>query len=253
MGIAMAGLRSLGVAFVFLTVLPVPVRDPITVEAIAEALPFFPVVGLGLGGILAGMAHILGPWLPLPVLSWVLVAGLLGLTGMLHFDGYVDCCDALWVQGDPQRRLQILRDSRVGSFAVGGAWILLMGKWLGLSQGSVYLTEALLTGSVLGRWAVLLAVGWFPYGREGGLGRAYKAVCTPRLVLGVSLGVAGILLGILGGWGLVAMGLVAVITAGLGRWMLSRLPQGLTGDCYGLVVEVIEALTWLGLGLMPQS
>jgi len=45
----MAGLRSLGVAFVFLTVLPVPVRDPITVEAIAEALPFFPVVGLGLG------------------------------------------------------------------------------------------------------------------------------------------------------------------------------------------------------------
>ncbi|MEN9240177.1 MAG: adenosylcobinamide-GDP ribazoletransferase [Thermostichales cyanobacterium SZTDM-1c_bins_54] len=246
-------IRVLQIAIALLTVLPTGLRDPIRTTDVAQAVRFFPLVGLGLGGILWGIQTLLHPWLSRELLAWILVSALLGLTGMLHFDGFLDCCDALWTR-DPQRRLEILKDSRVGSFAVGGAWILLMGKWLALTHlPPSLLPPALLSGSLVGRWGLVLAVAWFPYGREEGLGVAYKAGCNRWLVTWVSLGVVGVLVGI-GGWLGLAMGLAAAgVTGVVGSWISKRLPQGLTGDCYGLLVEVLEVLSWLGFSLTGGS
>jgi adenosylcobinamide-GDP ribazoletransferase len=104
---------------------------------------------------------------------------------------------------------------------------------------------ALLLGPLLGRWAIVIAVICFPYGREEGLGLSYRQF-TSKWILGLnSLGVLGVAIGLMGGWGIgLTMGCFGV-TIGVGRWMTVKLGGGLTGDCYGALVEAIEGMTWL--------
>ncbi|GAB4218588.1 MAG: adenosylcobinamide-GDP ribazoletransferase [Synechococcales cyanobacterium] len=242
-------LTDVRVAVLFLTVLPIPPPPQVTPEQIGRSVRYFPLVGLGLGGLLVLVQRLLSPYVTPDVLAWILVVLLLGLTGMLHFDGFVDCCDGLLAARDPETRLIILQDSRVGSFALAGGWALLMAKWLALSHlHGASLTLSLGLGSLVGRWAMLLAVVWFPYGRADGLGSHYQAATPKSVVLIASILVGGIVILLSGGraWPLLIG--IPLLTWGLGRWILTRLPQGLTGDCYGLIVEVMELVSWVSVG-----
>ena len=119
-------MKSLRLAISFLTVLPVA---PDHSGPMAPARACFPLVGLGLGGILAGLDIAARQVLPLPVVGALLVAALLVLTRALHMEGFLDTCDGLLGGRDRESRLAILRDSHVGAFAaIGGACLLLL-KW----------------------------------------------------------------------------------------------------------------------------
>jgi adenosylcobinamide-GDP ribazoletransferase len=104
---------------------------------------------------------------------------------------------------------------------------------------------ALLLAPVLGRWGLVLAVVVFPYGRESGLGTLYKQYNTSREIWLALIGVLlfGFIAGGLTGVGLV--GLASGATLLIGRWIMTKLPAGLTGDSYGAITEVIETLVWL--------
>src|SRR3712207_3561507 len=147
------------------------------------------------------------------------------LTGALHFDGFLDSCDGLFGYRTVERRLEIMRDSRVGSFAVAGGWALLSLKWAGLSQipGGL-LIQSLLLAPLLGRFALVVAVVIFPYGRESGLGTVYKQYNTKWELLLASLGVL-LLAGLILGW--VGLGLVVLsfgVSLAVGRWIMTKLP-----------------------------
>jgi adenosylcobinamide-GDP ribazoletransferase len=242
--------RDLRVAVQFLTVLPVrfgPEEAPLTIDCLGRAVRWYPWVGLGLGGLLVGLDRLLRLTHRLPdsMVSLLLIIALLALTGMLHFDGFLDCCDGLLAPRSPERRLEIMRDSRVGSFAVGGGWMLLSLKWVALWSVPDGMREpALLLGPLFGRWAIVIAVVCFPYGRGEGLGLTYRQF-TSKWVLGLnSLGVLGVAIGLLGGWGIGLVAGVFGVTIGAGRWMTGKLGGGLTGDCYGALVEAIEGMIW---------
>ena len=99
----------------FLTIVP---TRPFAYEldALGQAGKWFPIVGLFVGGVLVGMHFLLMQLFP-PLLTAVLVVVLwVVLTGALHLDGVADCGDALWVPVSRARRLEILQDSRVGTF-----------------------------------------------------------------------------------------------------------------------------------------
>jgi adenosylcobinamide-GDP ribazoletransferase len=248
--------RDLRVAVQFLTVLPVKFganEPPLTIDCLGRAVRWYPWVGLGLGGLLVGLDRLLrlSHRLPDSMVSLLTIVALLLLTGMLHFDGFLDCCDGLLAPRSPERRLEIMRDSRVGSFAVGGGWALLSLKWVALLSVPDGLREpALVLGPLLGRWTIGLAVVCFPYGREEGLGVAYRKF-TSRWMLGLnSVGVLGVAIGLMGGWGIGLVGGVFGVTIGAGYWMTGKLGGGLTGDCYGALVEAIEGMTWLMVGLL---
>ncbi len=233
----------------FLTVLPVPSRQrQVQSEDIARSLAYFPLVGALLGGGLALLDWALRLWLPAAIVPLLLVIALLGLTGALHFDGFLDCCDGLFGYHPPARRLEIMRDSRVGSFAVAGGWALLSLKYATLAQiPSDILPAALIVGPLLGRGALVAVVALFPYGRTAGLGADYKRYNTRLNWVLAGLSVVVIAGLTLRGPGLAMAGLSLVLAWLFGRWVMTRLPDGLTGDTYGALAELTEMLAWLGI------
>ena len=92
-------------------------------------LAIFPVVGLALGGVLYGLGSGLQLIFPTPVVAVFILAAWLLLTRALHFDGFLDTCDGLFGGFTPERRLEIMRDSRVGAFGVAGGGLLLLAKY----------------------------------------------------------------------------------------------------------------------------
>ncbi len=235
------------VAIQFLTTLPVPLWREVQSVDVARSVRYFPIVGVLIGALLLGLDRLLVWWMPgSPVVPLVLVIALLMLTGALHFDGFLDSCDALFGYRSVERRLEIMRDSRVGSFAVAGGWGLLSLKYAALSQiPADLMPQALLIAPLLGRWGLVAAVVVFPYGRESGLGTVYKQYNTGRELALAAVGVlvlAGI---ILHGPGLGLVGIIFGVAWLVGRWVMTKLPAGLTGDSYGAIAELCEMTTWL--------
>jgi adenosylcobinamide-GDP ribazoletransferase len=237
-------------ALQLLTRIPVP-RGPFRLET---AIGWLPVVGFLLGGILAAADAAMRAADVSPLVSsTALVVLLLALTGALHADGLVDTCDAVFAHASPERRLEIMRDPRAGTFGVVGLVCIVALKIAALDALPDRLRPQLLTlAPGLGRWAIVLLATVYPYGRASGLGAPLKASATPR-ALALASALPLVACGLVGPPGLVAGAVAALAALAIGRWLMRLLP-GLTGDCYGAVCEVVETVVWLGGGvLLPRA
>jgi adenosylcobinamide-GDP ribazoletransferase len=234
--------RGFLAALQFLTRIPVPSGN----YSLASAVVWLPLIGALLGVVLAavdlalrslGVASLLD--------STLLVVLLLVLTGALHADGLMDTCDAVFGHATPERRLEIMRDPRAGAFGVVGLVCVVAVKIASLEAlGPSVRPGLLVLAPMLGRWSIVLLAAAFPYGRPGGLGAPLKAAATPFvLALASLLPLIGCAL--LGPLGVLAGALAATTAFVVGRSLLRQLP-GLTGDCYGAVCELVEAVVWLG-------
>src|SRR5205085_576009 len=106
----------------------------------------------------------------------LLVVLLLVATGGLHADGLMDTCDAVFVHASAERRLEIMRDPRVGAFGVIGLLSVVLLKVASLEALPANLSRLglLVLAPTLGRWAIVFLSTVFPYGRERGLGAPLK-------------------------------------------------------------------------------
>ncbi len=157
----------------------------------------------------------------------------------------MDTCDGLLSGSTRERKLEIMRDSRVGSFGVlGGACILLLKFALFASVSVPGLPLALLLALPSSRWAMLLALRVFPSGRPTGLGATYhQAVTTEGVLLAGIIALAIVL--VAGQFiGLIVWVTVTMVALVLGFW-ITRSIGGLTGDSYGAIAEVVEVLALL--------
>jgi adenosylcobinamide-GDP ribazoletransferase len=228
-------------ALQFLTRIPVPAGE----YRLEAAVGWLPVVGFGLGGILA-LVDLGMRWLQLSplVASTIVVVLLLLLSGALHADGLMDTCDAVFGHASPERRLEIMRDPHTGAFGVVGLVCVVALKIAAIDALPAALRPQLLVlAPGLGRWSIVLLATVFPYGRPTGLGAPIKSAATPRaFVLASVLPIVGC--GVLGPVGILCGALAAATTLAAGRWLMRLLP-GLTGDCYGAVCEIVETVVWL--------
>lgn len=206
---------------------------------------YFSLVGLLLGLLLSILTLLLDLFLPHLAIAAVLVVALVLLTGGLHLDGLMDSCDGLFGGRTPERRLEIMRDSRVGSFGVlGGTCVLLLKFAFFASLEPHTLLIALLVVLPSSRWAMLLALAIFPPARSSGLGVTFQQTVTlQRLVLAASIVlcaalVAAHLAGVLV-WGTATLSAIA-----LGSWITRRI-GGLTGDTCGAIAEITEVVLFL--------
>lgn len=230
----------------FLTALPVP-RQQVGAATLARSLIFFPFVGLLVGAILFAIDLALARLLPRELRAALLIAALLALTRALHLDGLMDCCDGLFGGFTPERRLAIMRDSRVGAFGVLGAIVFLLLRYGGLiALAGDWRLVGLLLPPTLGRWAMALAIVGFPYARASGMGAAFKEAGRGWHVGLATFAAVGVGLGLWLPWGGAAIALVALIALAAGRFMVGRL-GGLTGDCYGAINELVEAVLLIGI------
>lgn len=230
-------------ALQFLTLFPPLIRRMFTAEEMGRAVGWFPLVGALLGALLALLDLGLRQIFPVSVSSVLVLAAAIVSTGALHLDGFLDACDGLFGGHTPERRLEIMRDERVGAFGLAGGVLLILLKWSAL-MAIVHRATALLLAPTLSRWAISLALITVPYARDKGLGRDMKDHAGPaQLVLstGIALGVALLA----GRW----EGLIAVVAAALTVWLAVRLAlgkvPGLTGDLYGATSELVEVVVLL--------
>jgi adenosylcobinamide-GDP ribazoletransferase len=179
------------------------------------------------------------------VLSALVVVALVALTGGLHLDGLMDTFDGVFGRADPDRKLEIMRDSRVGSFGVLGALCVLLLKFaLFASLGVPLMIPALLIVPAVARWAMVLAARLFPSARITGLGAAFRQTITiPSLVLAALISLlAALVFGHL--VGLIVWIGASVVAVAIAAW-ISRLLGGLTGDVYGAIIEITEVVALL--------
>lgn len=233
----------------FLTIVPAP-AVAVSPAVAGRAAALFPLVGALLGLLLGGMGLLLDSVLPPgPAAALLLAAGAL-LTGGLHLDGLMDTADGIAGGRSPERRLAIMRDSRVGAMgAIAGMLALLVQFACLVELTGLTRLLALVAALTAGRWAMLAALAVFPSARPDGLGATFHAGATPAVAIAGTL-VAVVVALLARPLGLYALIAAAIVMLVLGRALTRRL-GGLSGDSYGAVAVVAETAVLLVAVALP--
>lgn len=229
-------------AVAFLTRFPVPRLSSETADW-QRSVAFYPSVGLLLGLVLYAAAWLLG-WLFPPSLAAVLTLVFwVYSTGGLHLDGWMDLADGLGSWRDREKIFAIMKDSRVGAMGVTAAILLFMVKVAALYEiASGHMELWLLLPPLLARTGLIAAIWFWPYITEKGLGTGLRnGLALWHVWLGFVL-VPVLALFLYGPAGLFATGGTALICWLFLRSVAKRL-GGLSGDCYGALVEWAEVAT----------
>ena len=234
----------------FFTRLPAPAWGG-HAAGLDRAAPYLPLVGALIGGLCAAiywLAQLVLPSEPFrPAVLLAMGAGLY-LTGAFHEDGLADTADGLGGAWDKARILDIMKDSRTGSYGVAALSLALLSKFILLSSlDQVAVPIALLAGHALSRWLALGLMVGMDYARADA---AKAAPVAKRLSLLVWL-VAGLPVAAVGlylpGSQLVFALLLPLLSALWLARLFARWLGGYTGDCLGAVQQVTELAFYLGL------
>ncbi len=234
----------------FLTRIPVPQRP----DALGRAAPWFPVVGLVVGLVLAGVYSAAYQVLPSPLASLIAISVGLLLTGAFHEDGLADTADAFGSGATGDRALEIMRDSRLGTYGTAALSISIVWRVLAVgSLGPEIALAGLVVAHSLGRAGAITLMVLAPPARSDGLG--VLAIGRRGALVGVlfALLVSG---AALGWWAIPGLVLVGI---GVWWWRRASLSKvgGITGDVLGaceqtgevLILTLVAAASWTGSSL----
>ena len=232
----------------FLTRVPVRVPAPV---AHHRVVPWFPVAGALIGFLVGGVAALAGQILD-PTLAAALgvVAGLL-VTGAFHEDGLADVADAFGGGWSREQRLEILKDSRHGTYGVAAmvSSILLRTLALAALAQPMMMLAGAVAAHALARTAAVGAMVVFPPAVDSGLGAGAARELRPGPTgLGLAAGVA--LAAVAVGWP-AALALVAAALAmvAVGALALVKI-GGIAGDVLGAVEQIAECLVLVVLAAL---
>lgn len=231
---------SLLAALQFLTRVPIRLRRE---PSLARTVAWFPVagavIGAAIGGVAAGMWHLTTPLVAAAV---AIAVGLL-ITGAFHEDGLGDVADAFGGGWTVERRLEILKDSRHGTYGVAaiGASIVLRIVSLGALPGPLDMFTAAVAAHTMARVAAVAMAGSMKLAAHTGLGADYGRSTTPlRAVVGCIAGLAITTLVV--GWWVAPLAGAALVAAVATGWLARRKIGGISGDVLGAAEQVAECL-----------
>lgn len=232
-------------ALQFLTGIPVPLKHELSAEQLGKATAYFPLAGLVIGGILAGLNWVFNLFLPDTVVNILHIVSLVALTGAMHLDGFADTVDGMAGHKSVEDRWKVMKDSHTGAYGVVGIVLLLITKFVVLDNVPADLmTPTLLFFPVASRWAMVYLIWVFKYTRPQGLGTAYKnATKLPQFLVAtiITLAVAGALYPLFSFTGFLIFAGVWITATILGLYFRYKF-AGQTGDTYGASNEVCEVM-----------
>ena len=237
-------LTELRLAISFLTILPVIDRRRASEDTVAASFAWFPIVGFVLGAALTAEDWLLAHVFAQVIRSVLIIVSLTVVTGAVHLDGLADTADALGAGRERERALDILRDSRVGTFGASAIFFDLTLKILALSTLAGHRRyAALLLAPMLARWAMILVASGLPYLRSSGsgstlLGNENKSLGLRAVFVAIFTLVVVLMLGALRAVALA--GAVAIVIVFKMRWFYRRWLGGVTGDLIGACGELVE-------------
>ena len=203
-----------------------------------RAIPWMPVVGALVGLLVVvvfrGMRLRIAP---IGSATIAIAAGML-VTGALHEDGLADTADAFGARAGKERTLEILKDARLGTYGVLALIVSVLARVMAVaSMGTWTALAALPSAHALGRAAATTVMTRQAPAADTGLGSAYKhghaTALTPIIV---AVAIAG---GLLGMWGLWAIGIAAAVTWAVAAAARKRI-GGYTGDILGAAEQLVE-------------
>jgi len=243
----MSGLRD---AVGFLTRIPVAAGG----HPGSSAVPWFPLVGAGVGvfagGLYAGSYQIM----PSPLAALVAVAGGILLTGAFHEDGFADTADALGSGKAGRTALEVMRDSRLGTYGSIAVTISILWRVLAVAAlDPLQAVAGLVMAHALARSATVLLMATTRPARDEGLG--HSGVTMVNRVGAATAMVSGLFIaGVAGGWWLIPAVLVGAVGFVWLRQVAMTRFSGITGDVLGAceqltelaVIAVVAVVTWGG-------
>ena len=232
-------------ALQFLTRIPTPALKTWPTDGVARSAIYYPVVGWIVGAICAAALLVADRfWPPLVGAALSTVVGLL-ITGGLHEDGLADTADGLGGGRTPERRREIMKDSRIGAYGVLALWALLTLKTLAVAalpppRAALALILAHGAARAFPTLAMTQSYAGAPARAKLGSAQVRPWEAAIAVVLGfVALAILP--------WPQAALGLtLAAASAGLMAFAARRLIGGWTGDVLGAVEQVAEAALLLG-------
>lgn len=245
--------RLFFIALQFFTRLPVPRWVGFDPHWLHHASRYFPAVGIVVGAAVSAV-YVLAGWLwPQPVAVLLSTIAGIWLTGAFHEDGFADACDGLGGGMTPEHVLEIMKDSRIGSYGAVGVGLLLALKCMTLSWLPPQMAvAAMLAAHPMSRLASTVLIWKLDYVKSEGKSKPLAqhmsgAELAIALTTVLAVLAALYLLGALS-WRSIAAGVaaVALVTVWLARKFVRRI-GGYTGDCLGAVQQVAEVAMYLAL------
>lgn len=264
-------------ALKFLTIIPINNRSGELPKS-GYAVCWFPIVGIVIGAILSVVSLLLQNVFPPFITNAFILITYIVITGALHLDGFADTCDGIYGGWNREKRLEIMKDSHIGSYGVIGlmcilglryACLLHMGECLfflntkdistGIlpSFGEPYSRDAssaavtkiivLCLMPAVGRWAQVLAAGVSNYARDiSGTGSFIVNGTTRKHVAIASVVPFVLILYLCRLRGLAVCAIIVVFTLFI-IWYIKRKIGGMTGDTLGAINEAAEIVFLLAL------
>ncbi len=241
--------NSLRMAFGFMTVLPIPQRKEWSDLDFGWSAVFYPLTGALIGLGAAASFRLFSAVFAGPVAAFLALIVWILLSGGLHWDGLADCFDGFGCSAAPERRLEIMKDSRLGTYGALGIFCSLILKWLCIWHlpDNKFLILFALTGAAA-RWAMLFLLSK-GLANPNGMAAMLRKHC-PRRVLLYALPVPLLLALLYGPFGFLYLliGLGSAFVLGL---IADKKIGGINGDVLGFSIELAEIFLLLAAQVLP--
>lgn len=247
-------LNDILASFTLLTRLPFWRIRQVPAECFSRAVDYWPLVGWLTGGVTAGVLWIGTAFFPLPAAVVLAFTARILLTGAFHEDGLGDFFDGFGGGRSRERILEIMKDSRTGSYGVLGLilYCTLLFTLVSSMPEDMAVT-AVLVGDPLSKFIASQLINLLPYVRpldQSKVGVAYRRMTSSAWIVSAAAGLLPALLWLPSGLWSAAL-FPAAMLAGL-AWLMRRRIGGYTGDCCGAAFLLCETAFYAGIWMVWQ-
>ncbi|MEJ2657278.1 MAG: adenosylcobinamide-GDP ribazoletransferase [Desulfobacterales bacterium] len=228
-------------ALKFLTIIPLgksSIYDP------KGMIPFFPIVGLIIGGILSIFDHAALRFWPAQTTAILDVVLLTVVTAALHIDGLGDTADGLMGHHSTERALEIMKDSRIGVMGLVAIVCALAIKWTGIMNINAHRGLLLVLIPSYSRSAMIFAIRFLEYGRTAE-GTGYDFFKEPIKPFAFRWFMIPVIVSIFLGWKGIGLNIFFGLTTAIMIFYYKKRMGCITGDMLGAMTEVTESLLFL--------
>ena len=235
-------INGLILALQFLTRIPINKNIDFNHENIRKSTYYFPYVGILLGALVALSYYIFLPFNK-DIASFIGVLMIIILTGGLHLDGLSDTADGFYSARDKEKMLLIMKDSRIGAFGVISLILIILFKYIIISNLDSNVGLVLMLSLGNSRLVVLIQMAYKKTARPGGLGELFSQ-SKPKKYIIFSIIQYIIIISLINVKFLIPL-IGTIILGEIISKITYKKIDGFTGDVYGATIELCEALSLL--------
>ena len=215
------------------------------------AIVLLPIVGVTIGAASGAAGALVARWAIEPWPALVAFVASVLLTGAIHIDGFLDCCDGVLASVPARRRLEILKDPRHGTYAVVGMVAIAL-LWVAALQSipPAKLLLALALSGALARLSAVPLLRLFRYAYAETASRNIESPAEIAAFVLLTIGTA-LLAAMLSPWALLLLPAAGALAVGIAWGCARRLDGSVTGDVYGAAIVLVEVALLMAIAVLP--